>query len=431
MKRTLAVLLPLSLLLLLAAPGAARAQVEGGAADPMRLERIGARPRLLIGLGRCLGDEVARLAVLGPYEVRGAGGALLARGDGLPSSEVRAGGASGAKGVAIGGRAFAESPVTVVPVRDGTIEIEYTRDQRDRPIAEPHRVRYHGALLVHALDGRRLALVNEVDLEDYLKGVVGKEMSLSEGAAALEAQVIAARTYAIHEQRLGRLRRLTGLPFDLYDDERSQVYGGTERETELATRLVDATRGRIVAYEGRLVRTFYAAACGGATEPAWEVLGDEAEEMPPLGGRTCEYCVRRPQVYRWKEPAVFTKAEIAARCLPPARRGEKVRSVAVSKRLPGGHALEVTIALEGSAEVVRLHANDGFRRPLAAFKLRSTLFDRIEDRGDTIAIFGRGYGHGAGMCQTGAYEMAADGKSAAEILEYYFPGAKVRSLPGR
>jgi stage II sporulation protein D len=77
--------------------------------------------------------------------------------------------------------------------------------------------------------------------------------------------------------------------------------------------------------------------------------------------------------------------------------------------------------------VVKVNAAQEFKRQVAA-RLRSTLWDRIEDRGDAIAIWGRGYGHGAGLCQIGAYEMARDGKTAAEILEYYFPGAAVRQL---
>jgi stage II sporulation protein D len=60
--------------------------------------------------------------------------------------------------------------------------------------------------------------------------------------------------------------------------------------------------------------------------------------------------------------------------------------------------------------------------------MRSTLWDKIEDKGDAFSIIGRGYGHGAGLCQIGAYEMAKDGKTSGEILEYYYPGAKVQKL---
>jgi stage II sporulation protein D len=376
-------------------------------------------PFVQVGLGRCLRDESARVAVRGPYEVR-ARGETLSHGDALAWSDVRV----VENGLSLGEARFAEKVLALVPLRDGTLEVEYRRDPRGQS-CPPAVARYRGTLLVHALADRKLALANEVDLEEYLKGVVGKEMNLAEGVEALKTQVIAARTYAVHEQRLGRLRRVRGERFDLYDDERSQVYGGMERETALAARLVEETRGLFLVYEGRLVRAFYSSACGGRTEPAWEAMGDEGERIPPLGGVKCGYCERRP-VHRWKEPAVIAKKEIVEKCLPAELRAARVRGVEVTRTLPGGHALEVTVSLEGSSRTVKLHAQD-FRRALS-HRFRSLLWDRIEDRGETIAISGRGYGHGVGMCQTGAYEMARDGKQAAEILEYYFPGARVQKL---
>jgi stage II sporulation protein D len=385
----------------------------------LRVGEVSSPPTVQVGLGRCLRDSVVRIAVRGAYRVKGAQ-EVLAAGDELSWSEVRAG-----KEIAIGGVEFAENPVVIVPETDGTLEVEYARDARGNPV-KPGSVRYGGTLVIHVLPDRRLALVNEVDLEEYLKGVVGKEMNLSEGEEALKTQVIAARTYAVHEQRLGRLRRVKGEKFDLYDDERSQVYGGLERHTALATRLVDETRGLFLVYEGRLVRTFYSSTCGGHTEPAWEVLADETEKMPPLAGVKCGYCERRP-LYRWKEPAVVPKKEIAEKCLPKELQGMRVKTVEIAKTLPGGHAVELAVTLENSSRVVRLQAASEFRRNVTA-KMRSTLWDRIEDRGDSIAIWGRGFGHGAGMCQIGAYEMAKDGKTAAQILEYYFPGARVQKL---
>jgi len=387
--------------------------------ERFRVEEGDAAPLVQVGLGRCLRDPVVRIAVHGPYEVRGRKD-TLARGDELPWVEVKADGA-----LSIGSVRFSENPVVLIPEEDGTLEVEYSRDSRGNPV-RPGGVRYKGRLIIHLLPDRKLALVNEVDLEDYLKGVVGKEMNLSEGEEALKTQVIAARTYAVHEQRLERLRRVKGEKFDLYDDERSQMYGGLERHTAAAERLVDETRGMFLLYEGKLVRTFYSSACGGHTEPAWEVMADETEKIPPLAGTKCEYCQRRA-LYRWKEPVLVPKKEIVEKCLPPDLQDKRIRTVQVSRTLPGGHALELSVTLENSSRVVRLHATNDFKRNVAA-RLRSTLWDGIEDRGDCIAIIGRGYGHGAGLCQIGAYEMAKDGKTAGEILEYYYPGAKVQKL---
>src|SRR5207244_2554817 len=145
--------------------------------------------------------------------------------------------------------------------------------------------------------------------------------------------------------------------------------------------------GLFVGYGGRLVRAFYSSCCGGGTEPAWEVMGDETEKMPPLQGRRCDYCQRRP-IYRWKEPVLIPKKEIAEKCFPKDLQGFRVKSVEISKTLPGGHALEVAVALDNSARIVRLQANAEFRRVLTPSRFRSTLWDKIEDRGDAVAIFG-------------------------------------------
>ena len=395
-----------------------------GAGSPlkqhMHVGEVAPVPAVQIGLTRSLRDPSARIAVRGPWRLRGRAD-VLASGDELDWTEVKA--VEG--GLSFGGSTYAEAVLTLLPDADGTLEIEYVRDLRDNPV-KPTAVRYGGILQVHALPDRKLALVNEIDLEEYLKGVVGKEMNLSEGAEALKTQVVAARTYAIHEQRLGRVRRVKGERFDLYDDERSQVYGGLERHTAFADRLVEETRGMFLVYEGRLVRTFYSSSCGGHTDAAWEVLQDETDRIPPLGGVKCGYCERRA-AHKWKEPALIPKKEIAEKCLPRDLQGARVKSVEITQTLPGGRATEVTVRLEGSSRTVKLHANHEFRRQVAA-RLRSTLWDRIEDRGDHVAVYGRGYGHGAGLCQIGAYEMARDGKSASEILEYYFPGASVQKL---
>jgi stage II sporulation protein D len=386
----------------------------------MRVGEVSAAPVIQIGLSRALRDPSARIRVAGPVEVRGARG-VLSRLDALDWTVV----AAAPGGIRLGESEHRENPLTLVPEGPAGFEVEYGRDLRGAPV-KPAAVRYLGRLLIHAQPDGKLVLVNEVDLEDYLKGLVGKEMNLGEEVEALKAQVIAARTYAVHEQRLERVRRIKGEKFDLYDDERSQVYGGLERATALAARLVDETRGMFLTWEGRLVRAFYSAACGGHTEPAWEVLQDETDRIPPLAGTSCGFCQRRA-IYKWKDPVVIPKKEFAEKCLPKEFQSAKVARIEITKTLPGGHAQELTVSFEHSSKTVRLHANQEFRRVLSA-RFRSLLWDHIEDKGEALAVYGRGFGHGAGMCQTGAYEQARDGRSAAEILEYYFPTARVKKL---
>ena len=279
---------------------------------------------------------------------------------------------------------------------------------------KPRSTAYRGHLGLHRA-GASLLVVNVVMLDDYLLGVVGREMSLQPGLTeALKAQVIAARTYALYERDLPREG-----PFDLYDDERSQAYGGVAAETELAKEVVDTTRGLVVLYLNRVVPTFYSSTCGGETEPAWEML-DNVEKLPPLRGATCGHCSASPH-YEWS-----SRLSRAAMAEAVFGRPGIVEEVRVERRAKGGHALEVVVRLRGAAEGVRLEANRGFRHKLGTRVLRSTLITEIKGAGtDAFEIRGRGWGHGAGMCQWGAYGMARTGRSAHEILEHYFPGALV------
>ena len=376
--------------------------------DPAKIGDIAAAPRIQVALSKGLRVESASFAVRGPYAINTDRG-VAESGDRLDARVSWDG------GLRINDRRFTDPVVRVTCARDGDLEVAGTR--------------YHGDLLVIVDEDRqtrapRITLVNEVDLELYLKGVVGKEMSLSVGVEALKAQVVAARTYAMYEARHRTLRTLKGEKFDLYDDERSQVYGGMERETDHARKLVDDTRGMFVVWNARLFKTFYSSTCGGSTERARSILGGEAEDIPPLGGTACPYC-EGSKHFRWTES--FPKADVA-RKLFPDRPQARVRQVRVSKMLPRGHASEVAVLLDGSLREVPLEANAEFRRRIDPRRIKSTLWEKVDDAGDTITITGRGWGHGAGLCQVGAYRMADLGKSAGEILEFYYPTARVQKL---
>lgn len=375
--------------------------------DPGSVGDIERAPRVQVGLGKFLRAERAEFRVHGPYALR-VDGEIVDRGESLEAA------VSWDRGLRINERVYKAPAVLVLCSWDGSLEVGGAR--------------YPGDLVVVADEDRqtrapRVTLVNDVDLEDYLKGVVGKEMSLSADPEALKAQVIAARTYAVYESRHRTLRQ-RGENFDLYDDERSQMYGGLQAESALARRLVDETRGLFSIWNGRLFKTFYSSTCGGATDSAKQILGGEAEDIPPLGGTTCGFC-EGSKHYRWSE--AFERAELEKK-LFPGRDRVRIRSIRVSKTLPGGHALEVAIALDGTAREVLLHANGQFRRKIDPRRIRSTLWERIEEQGEKVVITGRGWGHGAGMCQTGAYKMAAVGRSAREILEHYYPQSRVEKL---
>ncbi len=127
---------------------------------------------------------------------------------------------------------------------------------------------YRGSLTVIS-DGTKLEVVNVVRLESYLEGVVGEEVSPTWPAAALEAQAIAARSYALSQLA----RADAASPFDLYADGRSQVYGGIDAESPAITDAVTATARRVVLYDGAVATTYFSSSSGGLTAASDDTIG--------------------------------------------------------------------------------------------------------------------------------------------------------------
>ena len=143
--------------------------------------------------------------------------------------------------------------------------------------------RYRGIFVLRATK-KGLALINVLNLEDYLKGVVPKELSpeIFNAYAALKAQAVAARTYAIKH-----LGAYADLGFDVYDTPQSQVYGGLSAEHPLSSRAVEETGGEVALYRGKLIDALYTSTCGGLTEDASNVF--EGNPEPYLKSTECVY----------------------------------------------------------------------------------------------------------------------------------------------
>jgi stage II sporulation protein D len=136
---------------------------------------------------------------------------------------------------------------------------------------------YRGGLLVVS-NGKSLQVVNVLDLESYLQGVVGSEVPSNWPAAALEAQAIAARSYA-----LAKLETVvTSSPFSLYSDARSQVYGGIATETAATTKAVQSTAGKVVLYQGKVATTYFSSSSGGETAPGVDRKGKPLPYLAPV-----------------------------------------------------------------------------------------------------------------------------------------------------
>ena len=158
---------------------------------------------------------------------------------------------------------------------------------------------YRGALVVSS-SGAAVRVVNVVPVEQYLRGVVPSEMPSAWRLSALQAQAIAARSYALRSIR-------PAAPFDVYADTRSQAYGGIAAEASSTNAAVARTAGVVVTYRGATVPAFFFAGDGGYTESVQNVWGGGA--VPYLTGVPDPFDGSSP-LHRWRSPPRFTGAEL-------------------------------------------------------------------------------------------------------------------------
>lgn len=271
--------------------------------------------------------------------------------------------------------------------------------------------RYRGRLVFHATPNA-IQVVDQVALEDYVAATVGGEMPASWPEQALRAQAVATRTYALHQRE-----RRTAERFDLRATEQSQVYRGLEAESDTTRRAAHATRGEILTHRGRPILAAFHSTSGGRTASASEVWG---ESIPYLDSIEVEHEEDAPFTY-WR--TVY----------PPAALDQLLD--AMGARLGSLHGLEVE-SRTASGRVARLVARGSARRiyirgdHLRTFAenlgLRSMLFD-VRATPEGFAFVGSGYGHGVGMSQWGARELARRGASYRRILARFYPGAQLET----
>ncbi len=266
--------------------------------------------------------------------------------------------------------------------------------------------RYAGTITIIPAGEGNFHVVNEVDLESYIAGVVGSEMGHDAPDEALKAQAVASRTFAW--TALGR-----DGPFDVYADTRSQVYRGQPPPGGSAERAALATRGVLLCWRGRPFKTYFSSSCGGATESAADAFG--VAEIPPLAGVACGRCGGARNA-EWKIDVPVNDLGL----------GPFTRAV-VESRTAGGRARSVLFEFaDGATKTVP--ARD-LRASLGPDRLLSTRFE-ISLEGGVLRFSGRGWGHGCGLCQGGAVAMSREGRTFEEILRAYYPGADVRKAYG-
>ncbi|MBM4381389.1 MAG: SpoIID/LytB domain-containing protein [Deltaproteobacteria bacterium] len=261
-----------------------------------------------------------------------------------------------------------------------------------------------GEVVVRANKGR-LQLVNVVTLEQYLAAVLGSEMPPSFPEEALKAQAVAARTYALQK----KLEAL-GQPFHLGSSVLHQVYGGLAREEARTRAAVKATHGEVLTVELAPIEAYFHASCGGRTESGQSALG---RPLPYLASVPCT-CGRTPQAF-WE--LALPAAELKALF------GTEVKKLEVEERSATGR-------VQGLRSGGRRMDAVSFRQKAGYTRVKSLWFDVVQPRkkGQPVVLRGRGYGHGAGLCQVGARTYAEDGWDYRRILGHYYPGAELQRI---
>jgi stage II sporulation protein D len=283
--------------------------------------------------------------------------------------------------------------------------------------------RYRGAMRVFVspetgLAAPALTAANILDLENYIRGVVAREIGFvrQENYEAIKAQAVAARTYAVRNQ--GRRR---ALGFDLFGTSMDQVYGGADAETLITDSAVAATRGQILAFQNEVIDAFYHSTCGGKTAGIFDVWKGSQPYLCGVDDALGEtFACVASRYFRWTE---VYRGETLARFSAP---GTAI-TVDVLEKDWSGRNRRIRILRGESETIVSGDAiRQAIRRPDGS-PLRSTRFDFHAETG-LVRIDGGGWGHGIGMCQTGALGRARAGKTYAEILLHYYPGAAIVTL---
>lgn len=313
-------------------------------------------------------------------------------------------------------------------------------------------VRYRGSIIL-SVDGAGIRAVNNVDVDDYVCGVVPKEVSASWNPEALKAQAVISRTL-LYSSFMGKHDG-----FDVCATANCQVYGGYDVETKNTNAAVEATKGLVVKYNGKPAQTYFSAGNGGYTADSSDVW---TAALP--------YLTERPDPYeKWNEIkglswyANVTKDEIKAAVQKYGKDIGEIKNVKVTATSPAGRVTELTVTgtlgeykfkknaasyalglrsqfytLSGGDSVhttdgtadgnIYALDSDGTAKAANSYALDTSGVVKIETGTGVYTFSGRGYGHGVGLSQWGAYEMADEGFTYDKILEFYYPGTVLEKI---
>lgn len=295
--------------------------------------------------------------------------------------------------------------------------------------------RFRGNFEIFPETGKTFYVVNVINVEDYLRGVLPPEIGKrsKDEYEALKAQAVAARTYA-----LATRGKYPDKQYDLINDIRDQVYSGIKGETKETDKAIADTRGETIMYGNQIIEAYYHSTCAGRTENIEEVW--DRDPVPYLRSVSdLDYC-KWSKFYDWNE--VFTAKELLDHIRTYLKDngedasvvGNQLRELKITSHTTAGRVKAVLLTTEqGSITLHKDQIRWAFGRSRATGILRSTnfLLDlEYDDAGlvTKVHVTGYGYGHGIGMCQCGAIGMARAGFDHEYILTHYYTGTRIEKL---
>ena len=267
--------------------------------------------------------------------------------------------------------------------------------------------KYYGDIYIKQVDSK-LQIVNFVDIEKYLLGVVPYEMPSSFPLEALKAQTVIARSYA--QTNINRNKK----DFDLYDDTRSQVYSGIPKSRlSNVEKAIKETKGEVITYNGRVIDALFHSYSGGYTASAKEVYGNDIEYLKPVEDKYSKGVPMSVLTWTYLIPKSQLEKEIGF--IPVDYDIEYTES----------NRVKYIILYNEDRSLEKKYTGAEFRRKYSTSKIKSTAYNINIENGD-IKVVGSGYGHGVGFSQWSSKTMAEDEKmSYKDIINFFYTGVKI------
>jgi len=306
----------------------------------------------------------------------------------------------------------------IITSTNNALTINNKRYARTVTITSPtslslNNISYEGTIKITALNRNLLRVINTIDLESYVNGVVPAEIGGQAPLEAQKAQAIATRSITICKVRS---HKHTQDGYDLCNTTHCQVYKGLTEQTDISIKAVKDTENQIMLYNGSPVEAFYSSHCGGITEFSGNLWAFSHEYLVSV---VDSYCIDYSQVPAWSQKnitweKVFTRPELATKL-----GLRNISEMYITRRNSSTRITEVFI--RSTSKNITLSGQYDIRNTL---DLPSSLFF-IFDEGHQYRFTGNGYGHGVGMCQTGAIARAMAGFTCEEILSFYYNGVVI------